>query len=684
MTLARSLIYGFPLLVVALAWWSARVSAQSHGHVQDGVVVMLSQQAPVLNPFLPATEAERQMVELLHASLLKIDDAGRLKPGLADLWRWSQDVTCWFADAATAKRAEELLQAQIGEANRWAEWHLLFAQARENTLRLSFGETATTGVGAALETLQNLQPLPVSFWRVECARPLKAAVERFQKAGVGTTQVRRVWFDGSQACELVISGAAQRVVEDLRRALDASSLGTSTFTLLGDAGALVEPVLDLDMRPGCTWHDGTVVLAEDARATLDFLRGHDWQMPGHEVLGNVQALEVQKDGARLHVVLRRRYGPALAALAEFPILPSAWLKLHGEAVEQDFLESPPPGAGTHRLVARDARHLVLEPVEAAAGARRVLFNFAASPVMNEIGMRTRTVDFIWPAAVADRVARQQLRTTPARQRLVILWNTRHPMLKEAQMREALGLVVDVPALLGKLPGGLSAADASVFAPGLWFSTGAKRPACDLAKARQLLFEQGWPQDVEGVARSATQALEFSLLVPAGDALHEQVAELLQQEWRKVGARVRIERAEDSAALVSRLQEHRFDAVLLDQRFEASWDLSPWWHSAQAKLGGTNFCGIAAPQIDLLLQALATEFDPEKIPGRVKELESRLLPLHPMLTLFATHDDVALVSSRSALSPAGAPTESWTLQDVALPARKAEVRPVIDLQMRMPE
>jgi|UniRef100_UPI00378404BB ABC-type transport system substrate-binding protein len=684
MILTRTLILGFPLLVAALAWWAAAVSKRSHERPKDGLVVMLAQNAPALNPFLPATEAERQIADLVHEPLLRIDEHGALQPALADLWRWTQEVTCWFADAATAKQALERLQAQIGERNRWSEWHLDAAQAVENELRLSFTETAAAGAQQALEVIADLRPQLAAFWRIERETPLREAWDKFMATSSQAKQIRRVWFDGTNACEIVVAGSSQRLIDDLRASLDAGTAQRTSLTLRGEVGALVEPVLDLDIRPGQFWHDGKPVTAEDARATFEFLRVSDWPLPNRDALRHIQSLETQNDGARLHVTFRRRYGPALGAFADMPILPAAWLREHPQAREVDFLKQPPPGAGGHRIASRDARSLILMPVNRDKEAPRFLFSFAVSPLMTQIGMRTRTVDLVWPASAADHAQLTQLRFTPPRQRLVVLWNTRHDILKNPRFRAALAQATDIGELIRVVPGRLGHADASLFAPGLWFSTRAPRIPYGLEKARQILADEGWPRDVEGMARGVDREFRFTLLVPAKDVLHRRTAELLAQQWRKLGAVVALEYAPDASTLAQRLREHRFDAVLLDQRFEVSWDQLPWWHSAQASPGGTNFCGIADPQIDLQLEALATEFDPIRVPERVRALESQLLPLHPLLTLFTTHDEAATVPGLADETATENPTGAWTLRHLAMPTKHTPAKPVIDLKLRLPE
>lgn len=677
---ARTLIFGFPLVVAALAWWSAMESKRSRSQHTDGIVVMLPQNVPLLHPYLPATEVEREIIELVHEPLIRIGADGTLQPALAELWRWTQDVTCWFVDEDTAKRALEKLQAQIGEKNRWAEWKLDSARVVGTALLLGFSETDAAGVQHALEVIADMNPQPAAFWRIERNAPLRAAWDRFVASSPLAGQVSRVWFDGENACEIVVAGSSQRLIDELRRELDSGTDMPCTLHLLGEVGALVEPVIDIDIRPGRSWHDGTPVTAEDARATLEGLRVSNWSLPNREALRHIQSLETQNNGSRLHVTFRRRYGPALGVLADLPILPAAWWRNHPNANELDFSREAAPGAGGHRIAARDARSLILVPVNHDVQTPRFLFNFSASPLMTQIGIRTRTVDLVWPAAAADRSHFTQLRFTPPRQRLVVLWNTRHELLKNVRFREALALATDPADLIHTVPGRLGHADASLFAPGLWFSTQAPRTPFNLDQARQILADEGWPRDVAGVARRADRAFQFRLLVPSGDALHTRTAERLVSQWQQLGAQVSIEHVEDARALAQRLQEHRFDAVLLDQRFEVSWDQLPWWHSSQAKPGGTNFCGIADPQIDLQLDALAGEFDPERVPERVRELERRLLPLRPMLTLFTTHDEAAAAASLQNLGSMDAES-SWTLRALVVAPKQRAVVPAVDLKLR---
>ncbi|MCB1278986.1 ABC transporter substrate-binding protein [Prosthecobacter sp.] len=682
MILARPLIIGFPLLLGAVAWWSAFESIRSRTQRPEGIVAMLPQNMPVLNPFMPATEVEREIIDLVHEPLIRLGTDGSLQPALAEFWRWTQDVTCWFPDEAAAKRAHELLLAQIGETNRWLEWHLSEVRVEGGSLLLRFSEISPVGAGHALEAIAELRPQTVAFWRIERRTPLRETWDRFVAASPQAAQVRRVWFDGANACEIVVSGPSQRLLDELRRFLEADSAEPTLMQPLAEAAALSEPVLDFDIRPGQTWSDGTPVTAEDAKASLELLRNSEWPLPGRETLRHIQTVESQNNGARLHVTFRRRHGAALCGFVDLPVLPAAWLHGHPKASNADFIKHAPPGAGTHRIDARESLSLMLTPVRQDTEAPRFLFNFLASPLMTQIGVSTHTVDLVWPAA--DRTQFSQLRFTPPRQRLVVLWNTRNDILGNVRLRQSLAMATDADELVRALPGRLGHVDASVFAPGLWFSTQAKQEPFQLERARQILTEEGWPRDVEGIARSPEHRFQFTLLVPSGDSLHKQTADLLVAQWHRLGAQVTVEHISDAQVLAQRLREHRFDAVLLDQRFEISWDQLPWWHSSQAGPGGTNFCGVTDPQIDLMLEALAGEFDPKHVPARVRELEARLLPLHPMLTLFTTHDEAAVMPTLPGAGSVSGPVSSWTLQALVATPKRSSPAPAINLQLRLPE
>ena len=152
-----------PFAVLGLASWASEQSRTVRAMRGEGVVAMLTDPKPAMHPYAPRTEAERQIIDLVHEPLMRVGGDGTLQPALAELWRWSQDVTCWFADEKIAKQAQERLQAQIGESNRWAEWRLSAVRLVANSLVLNFNDATHAGTPKVLEIIGDLQPQTVAF-----------------------------------------------------------------------------------------------------------------------------------------------------------------------------------------------------------------------------------------------------------------------------------------------------------------------------------------------------------------------------------------------------------------------------------------------------------------------------------------------------------------------------------------
>jgi ABC-type transport system substrate-binding protein/pSer/pThr/pTyr-binding forkhead associated (FHA) protein len=675
----RRLFFVFPFVILALAWWSAAESQRGRVQSEGGVTAMLSEPMPAFHPYAPRTEAERQIMDLVHEPLMRVGADGALQPALAELWRWSQDVTCWFADAATAKQAQERLQAQIGEKNLWAEWRLSTVRLIDNSLVLNFSDPTHAGTPQALDVIADLRPKNIAFWRVETRGPLKEAAQRFLAESPLASQIHRVWFDHDNAFEIVAVGPSQKLLDELRSFISKEAKSEVRMGLLGEVGALTEPVLDLDMRRGQTWHDGTPVTAYDVKTTIEQVNRRPWLLPNREALRHIQVMDIQEEGNRLHVVFRSRYGPALCGWTGLPVLPASWWLKHEGEDDAAFTAHPPPGAGPFRVNQLDERTLALTPVLKVADRPRFLFYFNASPLMTEIGLGTDTTQLVWPATSLDNRHEMLACLTPPHRRHVVLWNTRRGPLADVNVRKAIAMITEESSIIAALPGKHTLSDASLFPPGMWLHTNAPRITHSPVEAKKLLAGAGWLPGVDGVVRGAAGKLEFSLLLVTGDTITASSAEMLASQWQALGAAVTVEVVATPDVLAQRLAERKFDAVLLEQRFEVSWDQFPWWHSSQAKSGGTNYAGIEDPQTDLLLEALATEFEPAAAADRVRQLETRLLPMHPMLPLFNTVDDAAVRSSLVANQT----RTGWTLRQIALKAEKPVQVPAA-FELKLPE
>lgn len=667
MHLARLVIFGLPLAALGLAAWGAKQSRASRMGREAEVVAMLPGPPPPLNPFVPAGELDRQITDLVHEPLIRIGPDGKLKPALAERWSWSQTVTCWFVKEEQAVKAAAHLKDL--DASRWVDWGLETATAKSTELVLRFSSMNPKGPREALGEIATFEPLPAEIIRIDLKELAKPYHDHFMLNAIEAGQVKKVWFDGDTSYELVVAGNAPKFSEEITNYYQAKTNLDPRITTLDHIAALQEPVLEILLHQEKKWHDGSPVTAADVTATFHTVMRKRWPAANREALKLVLSIETLGK-YRLLISHRRRSGPAICGWIGLPILPAAWLKANEpDADGRAFSERTPPGAGIFRITHRNLSSLALAPVESAWAdfhVRRLSFISGASPFKTRLGFATGAVDMFWPGndEIAALLKSQGLaiRGMPPRSRLLVLWNTRSPVLADVRVRQALALATDRQALIDSLLHGRGRVEDGLFQPGLWFAQKLPPAACDPDAGCRLLTEAGWLRDVNGIAKRPGQPLAFELLIAEGNADRRRLADMLAAQWRKLGAQAAVTAVSWEEMLDRRLAEGRFDAVIFGLDFETSWDQLPFWHSSQTG-GGLNFCGVSDRQIDLLLEDLREEFDPDHVAAKAKALENKVLALHPVLPLFT---DMTQVAVQAAALQKGAKLDDpkpWTLRDL---------------------
>lgn len=687
MILPRLLIFGIPLVAGAVAWWSAGQARRGRMESRTHLVALLPQQDLTWNPFQRMTEGERQILDLVHEPLLRIDRDGRLAPALAKSWTWTQRVHCWFSDAKKATVAAQRLSALQG--NRWMSWNLQSAESSGTGLTMVFSDVDGAGAAEALKVIEDLKPESAKMLQVSMTKSGKTLLAEFRKSKLGQ-QVKRIWWDDELNAEILIVGDPKRWSEGLVTAFRDAGTPLPELRLVGELTGLREPVLEFSLREGVRWHSGDRVTTEDVRATVEMVKRRGWAMALQDGFRDVQKVELADEGV-IQMVYRNFHGPALTDWVSLPILPMSWLNEHAkEAAMLAFSSDPPPGAGPFQLTRLDDRVMALSAVPREGAEplqRQVRILTGASPFVMHMAFSTGGADLVWPGGedldpmLAD--PNLELRSAPPRGRLMVLWNTQAPLVGDARLREALALATDRRALVETLLEGRGRLSDGLYRPDLWYASGVPEMPFDLRKAQRVLAETGWLVDVSGQAKKPEQALEFSLITTAGNSQRERLADLLKEQWARLGAKVNIEVLPSDEWALERLPRGRFDGVILGMDYDVSWDQSEMWHSTNRAPAGLNFSGVGESKIDLLLDALSAEFDPDRVPERAAELEDLLLARRPILPLFTDRQDMIV---RSRLLPSSFRKDGeavCTLRDLLLPQRDVEVSPGV-LKMREPE
>jgi len=336
-----------------------------------------------------------------------------------------------------------------------------------------------------------------------------------------------IWLDQNIYARLVQTDpTGTKIVPDLASSWDTSSDGlTWTFHL----------------DPAAKFADGTPVTASDAAWSIDRARNVEG---GWGFLITPVTSVTATDPQTVTVKLKTKHAPLLADLAmyAFGILPQ-------KAVEADknFFSHTPYGAGPFKVTSLDPdAQLVLGRNDSYNGPKPKISNVDVSIVTNDntrvLQLQGGQVDVIEnpPGNLL-----KQLSANP-KLRVDLFPSTRVDFLQvplkskpfeDVRVRQAVKAAIDLDAMNTLAYQG-NATPANTFFPykSLFWAESIAEPKPDLAKAKQLLTEAGYPD-----------GFKTNVVAVSGDAAGQAQAVVIKDDLAKVGIDVTITSFEQSTA-----------------------------------------------------------------------------------------------------------------------------------------
>ncbi len=140
----------------------------------------------------------------------------------------------------------------------------------------------------------------------------------------------------------------------------------------------------------------------------------------------------------------------------------------------------------------------------------------------------------------------------------------------------------------------------------------ENPKQNIDEAISILEKAGWVINEETGFREKklkdkTIPLSFTLATGEKDDLKE-TAEILKNEWAKIGANVTIAIYENGDLNQNIIRPRKYDALLFGEIIGRDLDLYPFWHSSQRNDPGLNIALYANMTVDKLLETLRTTSD----------------------------------------------------------------------------
>ena len=414
-------------------------------------------------------------------------------------------------------------------------------------------------------------------------------------------------------------------------------------------------VLTFVLRPNARWHDGAPVTAADVQFTYQKLIDPAVRTPFSSSYELVDSLEVL-DARTVRIRYREPFAPALESWM-MGIIPKHLLE-HTDLNTAAFLRHP-IGTGPYRFV----RWKTGELIELAANPDyfehrpsidRYLFRVIPDQATEFLELLTQAVDLMnltplqytrqTQSGFVERAYRKF--RYPSFGFTYIGYNLQDGRFADVRVRRAIDHAVDKRAILDGVLFGLGAVATGPYPKESWaFDPSVPAAPHDPEAARALLREAGWEdRDGDGWLDRDGQPFRFTLMTNQGNEVRRQVAEIVQQQLRRVGIDVRIRVIEWSTFVHEFIDKRRFEAVLLGWNLSRDPDLYDLFHSSKTKEGEYNFVGYANPEVDRLLVEGRRTFDQ---PGRRRiyhEVHRRLAEDQPYTFLYVP-DELPVVASR---------------------------------------
>jgi peptide/nickel transport system substrate-binding protein len=383
------------------------------------------------------------------------------------------------------------------------------------------------------------------------------------------------------------------------------------------------------INPDAKWHDGVHVSGEDVRFTFNLVKDSTLASPRAQDLDNVDSVTVPDSLTAVVWFHQRTPDAFFKAATPVVIVPEHLLnKTAPASLRESAFARAPVGSGRFKFGEwqRGAR-IVLEAdtnnYRGRPKADRVMWLVASDYTAASLRFLNGTADFldVVRPELVPQVKAKGLNVLVSPGSLdygYVAFNLRNaagtgpnPVLGDRETRRALVKAIDRTAIVRSVFDTLAFVSHGPATRILTTSDTTLGIPYDPVAAARTLDSLGWKRGIDGFRVRGNVPLAFALTVPTSSALRMRIAVLLQEQWRRIGANVRLDAIELNA-FGSRMEDRKFDALL------NGWHIEPTpssvreeWATSEIKKGGYNETSYSNPAFDATVDTAAREMNPSR-------------------------------------------------------------------------
>jgi peptide/nickel transport system substrate-binding protein len=216
----------------------------------------------------------------------------------------------------------------------------------------------------------------------------------------------------------------------------------------------------------------------------------------------------------------------------------------------------------------------------------------------------------------------------------------HPALKDKSIRAALDLAINKEELINKLFNGHAAIASGPLIAGIeGFNEGTVQNYFSAEEANKILDDSGWLRNDDGVRQKIIgkelTKMEFTLIVPQIQIqILADTAELIKQEWEKVGVKTDISIVSLSEINNKNIKTRDYQMIIFGNILGKSPDLYSFWHSSEKFYPGLNLSLYENKTVDRLIESIRESSDEQRRSVDLIKLQSLIASDYPAIFLYS--------------------------------------------------
>lgn len=407
---------------------------------------------------------------------------------------------------------------------------------------------------------------------------------------------------------------------------------------------------NIKVQKNQSFHDGTPLTAKDVIFTFELVKNPELRSP---LRGNWNEVTIEPiNEYELNVILKEPYSPFIENFT-LGIMPAhIWSNLPVEQIPFSKFNTEPIGSGPFSIdsVRRNPSGLIdgynLKPAdETVTKLEGVEIRYFQNEEDLTQAFKEKEINatVFLPAQEIQTLDMDniQIISEPIPKIFGIFLNqNRSPALRDKSAREALNLSVDRDRLIKEILGGhgVPTTNAILMQKNEIESNTnlTNSSTSSLSIAHDILIKGGWTQNAAGFWEKEIDKSKETLSVTiktSNTTLFEKTANIIAEDWRKLGVEVQIEQYEQSGLVESVIRTRDFQALLFGLDMNRTEDLYPFWHSSQKDDPGLNISQYTNINVDRLLEKIRISKDETERQNAISEINQIISQEIPAIFLY---------------------------------------------------